>query len=107
LIKRRETGRTAPPAFSYFDKGNMAVIGRFFAIVDSGYLRLSGVPAWMAWAFIHLLFLPSGGNRVRVWTQWVWSYFTRSRSSELILEAHVEQTPIKNRLSDEKTRRLA
>ena len=77
VIQKRETGRPAPQPFRYFDKGNMAVIGRGFAILDSRFAKMSGLPAWLAWAFIHLLFLPAFGNRLRVWTQAIWSYFTR------------------------------
>lgn len=92
VISNRETGRPAPPPFRYFDKGNMAVIGRGFAILDSGFVKLSGIPAWLAWAFIHLIFLPAAGNRVRVWTQWVWSYLTFQRSSQLIIESRAGKT---------------
>ena len=93
LIRNRETERAAPPPFRYFDKGNMAVIGRGFAILDSGPVKMSGLQAWLAWAFIHLLYLPASGNRLRVWTQAMWSYFTRQRSSQLIVEPRASQTP--------------
>src|SRR5262250_383985 len=86
VITKRETGRAAPPPFRYFDKGNMAVIGRGCAVLDSGFVKLSGFPAWLAWAFIHIAFLPAPGNRWRVWTQWLWSYCTRQQSSQLIVE---------------------
>jgi NADH dehydrogenase len=86
LIRNRETERAAPPPFRYFDKGNMAVIGRGFAVLDSGPVKMSGLQAWLAWAFIHLLYLPAFGNRLRVWTQAMWSYFSRQRSSQLIVE---------------------
>ena len=86
VIDNQASGRPAPPPFRYFDKGNMAVVGRGFAIVDSRFAKMSGLPAWLAWAFIHILFLPAFGNRLRVWTQAMWSYFTRQRSSELIVE---------------------
>ena len=93
LIRNRETERAAPPPFRYFDKGNMAVIGRGFAILDSGPVKMSGLQAWLAWAFIHLLYLPASGNRLRVWTQAMWSYVTRQRSSQLIVEPRASQTP--------------
>jgi NADH dehydrogenase FAD-containing subunit len=93
VIRNRETGRPVPPPFRYFDKGNMAVIGRGFAILDSGPVKLSGLLAWLAWAFVHLLFLPAAGNRIRVWTQAVWSYFTRQRSSQLIVEPRAGKAP--------------
>jgi len=103
LIKNRESGRAASPPFRYFDKGNMAVIGRGYAIVDSHALKLSGFPAWLAWAFIHILYLPASGNRLRVWTQAMWSYFTRQRSSQLIVEPRrpSDAVPHKSRLSEE------
>src|SRR5579863_1873116 len=59
VIENRETRRPAPQPFRYFDKGNMAVIGRGFAILDSRFAKMSGLPAWLAWAFIHVLFLPA------------------------------------------------
>jgi NADH:ubiquinone reductase (H+-translocating) len=91
VIANRETGRPAPQPFRYFDKGNMAVIGRGFAILDSRVVKMSGLPAWLAWAFIHILFLPAFGNRLRVWTQAMWSYFTRQKSSQLIVEPRSQQ----------------
>lgn len=90
VIEKRETGRSAPLPFHYFDKGNMAVIGRGFAILDSRFAKMSGLLAWLAWAFIHILFLPALGNRLRVWTQAMWAYFTRQRSSQLIVEPRCE-----------------
>jgi NADH:ubiquinone reductase (H+-translocating) len=88
VIANRETGRPAPSSFRYFDKGNMAVIGRGYAILHSRGAKMSGLSAWYAWALIHLMFLPAAGNRLRVWTQWFWSYLTRQRSSQLIVESH-------------------
>jgi NADH dehydrogenase FAD-containing subunit len=93
LIANRERGLPAPPPFRYFDKGNMAVIGHGFALLDSGFVKLSGLPAWLAWALVHLMFLPAEGNRLRVWTQWFWSYLTRQRSSQLIIEPRAGKAP--------------
>jgi len=92
-IADRVAGRPAAAAFRYFDKGNMAVIGRGFAILDSRLVKLSGLAAWLAWAFIHILFLPAFGNRLRVWTQLMWSYLTRQRSSRLIVEPRSAPPP--------------
>src|SRR5215510_8008697 len=94
MIAHRETGRTAPPPFRYVDKGNMAVIGRGCAILDAGVVKLSGFPAWLVWACIHIAFLPALGNRWRVWTQALWSYFTHQRSSQLIVEPRESQRSV-------------
>ena len=104
VIEKRETGGSAPPPFHYFDKGNMAVIGRGFAILDSRVVKMSGLPAWLAWAFIHILFLPALGNRLRVWTQAMWSYFTRQKSSQLIVEPRSQQlAPSREQLSEKQS----
>jgi len=94
VIAKRETGRAAPPPFRYADKGNMAVIGRGFAILHAGTVKLSGFPAWLVWACIHIAFLPALGNRWRVWTQALWSYFTHQRSSQLIVEPRESQRSV-------------
>ena len=86
LIARELKGKPQPRAFRYFDKGNMAVVGKNFAILESGRLRMSGLLAWLAWAFIHIIALPHGQNRMRVRKQWLWSYFSGQRSSLLMSE---------------------
>ena len=101
VIHRRVRGQLSPPAFRYFDKGNMAVVGRAFAILNKDKLQVSGFPAWAAWAFIHILFLPAFGNRLRVWRQWLWSYLTRQRSSQLIIETRATQVQPKNEVAPE------
>jgi NADH dehydrogenase len=90
LIARRVAGQPPPRPFRYFDKGNMAVIGRNFAILESGRLRLSGFVAWLAWAAIHIAFLPQAGNRLMVFTQWAWSYVTKQGGARLILEPRLD-----------------
>ena len=80
-------GGTPPRPFRYFDKGNMAVVGKNFAVMESGRIRLAGFTAWLVWAFIHLMFLPQLQNRRRVQNQWFWSYLTGQRSSRLVAEA--------------------
>jgi len=87
LISRELKGRKSPRPFRYFDKGNMAVVGKNFAIMESDRIRLAGITAWFAWAFVHLMFLPQLQNRLRVQNQWLWSYITGQRSSRLISEA--------------------
>jgi NADH dehydrogenase len=81
------SGGVTPRGFRYFDKGNIAVIGKNYAIMESGRIRLAGLTAWLIWAFIHLMFLPQLQNRRRVQNQWFWTYFTGQRSSRLVAEA--------------------
>ncbi len=78
-------GRETAP-FRYVDRGTLATIGRSAAVADFGKLRFSGWLAWVLWLFIHLLFLIQFRNRVLVVFQWAWSYFTRNRSTRLIVE---------------------
>jgi NADH dehydrogenase len=89
-IAGRVAGQAPPPPFRYFDKGNMAVIGRNFAILESGRAHLSGFIAWLAWAAIHIAFLPQAGNRLMVFTQWAWSYITKQGGARLILEPRID-----------------
>ena len=93
VIRNRIAGREAPKPFSYFDKGNMAVIGKGYAVLDAGKIKLSGFPAWTVWAMIHILFLPAFGNRRRVMAQWFWSYFSNQRSAQLILKPRLDAFP--------------
>jgi NADH dehydrogenase len=83
LIQRRQRGEADRP-FHYRDRGSMATIGRAAAVADLGWLRLSGYPAWLAWLFIHILFLIEFENRILVLFQWAWNYVTRNRSARLI-----------------------
>jgi NADH dehydrogenase len=73
-----------PQRFWYFDKGSMATIGRNKAVADLRLLHLSGLPAWVAWAFVHILFLVGFRNRVVVLVQWAWAYFTFNKGARLI-----------------------
>lgn len=85
-----EVGGRAPerrPAFVYRDKGSMATIGRSKAIAQIGRVHLSGFPAWLTWLAIHLIFLMGFKNRVSVFMQWVWSYFTYKRGARIIMGA--------------------
>ncbi len=82
-IERRLRGEKIEP-FHYFDKGNLAEIGRRAAVADLGWLRLTGFPAWVIWLFVHLLYIVEFQNRLLVLVQWAWSYFTYSRSARLI-----------------------
>jgi NADH dehydrogenase len=83
LIRARLRGEKLPP-FHYFDKGNLATIGRGAAVADLNWLRLSGWPAWLMWVFVHLLYIIQFQNRLLVMLQWAWLYITFDRSARLI-----------------------
>jgi NADH dehydrogenase len=86
LIASELKGHKVKRPFRYFDKGNMAVVGKNYAVLERGSLHASGFLTWLVWAFVHVLSLPQLQNRLRVQHQWVWSYFTGQRSSRLIPE---------------------
>jgi NADH dehydrogenase len=88
-VARAITARVAgksPAPFRYRDKGNLAVIGRAQAVALLGGLRFWGYPAWLLWLFVHLMYLVVFENRIIVFIQWSWSYFTRNRRARLITE---------------------
>jgi NADH dehydrogenase FAD-containing subunit len=87
LIHRRIVGRSQLPPFRYWDKGNMAVVGKGFAVLESGKVRLSGLLAWLVWAAVHLQFLAQHNLRVSVFLQWIWTGVTGQRGSRLILNS--------------------
>jgi NADH dehydrogenase len=70
--------------FDYFNKGNLATIGRAAAVAEFGKIHISGFVAWLAWLFIHVFFLIGFRNRIIVMVQWAWSYFTYERGARLI-----------------------
>jgi len=73
------------PAFKYWDKGTMATVGRSAAVAVTGPVKLQGFIAWLAWLFVHLIFLVGLRNRVIVFLNWVYSYFTYKRGARLIV----------------------
>jgi NADH:ubiquinone reductase (H+-translocating) len=79
LIRRRVLGRPPPAPFCYWDKGDLAIVGRSFAVADLRFLRFSGFPAWMVWAAVHIYSLIGFANRLFVMLQWTVSYLTKSR----------------------------
>src|SRR6201993_2023293 len=97
LIRSRLTGGKQPAAFRYFDKGNMAVVGKGFAVLQSGKVQTSGLGAWLIWAFVHLQFLSTSGLRLSVFLQWMWTFLTGQRGSRLIVNHHASapmSTPV-------------
>jgi NADH dehydrogenase len=76
-------GRPTRP-FSYFNKGDLATIGRHRAVADFGFIQVTGFLAWMLWLFVHILYLVGFRNRVSVLVQWAYAYFTYQRGMRLI-----------------------
>jgi NADH dehydrogenase len=83
VIERRLRGEKTPP-FRYFDKGNLATIGRGAAVADLNFMTLAGWPAWLIWIFLHLLYIVEFQNRLLVFMQWMWLYVTFDRAARLI-----------------------
>jgi NADH dehydrogenase len=88
LIHSRIVGSPPPRAFSYFDKGSMAVVGKGFAVLQSGKVQVSGFGAWLTWAAIHLQFLATSSLRLGVFLQWIWTYVSGQRGDRLIVNHH-------------------
>ena len=83
LIRKRLRGEAVQP-FHYWDKGNLATIGRRSAVADFGKIRFSGLVAWLAWLFVHLMYLVGFENRVLVLIKWAYNYVTMNRGARLI-----------------------
>jgi NADH:ubiquinone reductase (H+-translocating) len=79
-----DLGGDSREAFHYLDKGSLATIGRAAAIAQFGKVHISGFLAWLAWLFIHIMFLVGFRNRILVMIQWAWSYLTYERGARLI-----------------------
>jgi len=77
-------GRAPRPTFKYWDKGTMATIGRSAAVCYSGPIKMHGFIAWLAWLFVHLVFLIGFRNKLAVFMQWIYSYFTYKRGARII-----------------------
>jgi NADH dehydrogenase len=73
-----------PQRFHYWDKGTLATIGRNKAVANLRFVHLSGLPAWLAWLFVHIFFLVGFRNRLLVFLQWAWSYLTFDKGARLI-----------------------
>jgi NADH dehydrogenase len=81
-----------PQRFWYWDKGSMATIGRNKAVADLNFVHLSGLPAWLVWLFVHIVFLVGFRNRVVVLLQWAWAYFTFNAGARLITRNFQSET---------------
>ena len=93
VIRRRLAGRAQPKPFWYWDKGELAIVGRAYAVADLRLARFAGFPAWLVWAGVHIYFLIGFANRLFVSIQWGLAFLTKRRRVRILPE---EGTPAKN-----------
>lgn len=84
LLKQRVTSGGPEQPFQYVDKGNLATVGRSYAIIDLKRVQLTGLLAWLLWLVIHIYYLIGFRNRLITLLQWAWTYFTSNRGARLI-----------------------
>ncbi len=84
LVAHRVRGEELNKPFQYRNKGNLATVGRSYAIVDIGKIRLTGLIAWVMWLVVHIYYLIGFRNRFITLFQWAWTYFTYTRGARLI-----------------------
>lgn len=87
VIAARAAGCPPPQSFRYYDRGSLATIGRTYAVGTFGNVELSGLPAWLVWAGVHLAYLIGFRNRAVVLFQWWWLYLTFQRGARLLIPA--------------------
>lgn len=92
LVAGLARGSTERPNFRFWDKGTMATIGRKRAVAVLGKVHLGGFIAWLAWLFIHILYLIGFRNRLLVMSEWAWAYFTKQRAARIILTEDMNVT---------------
>ena len=92
VIRARVEGKPEPQRFHYFDKGDLAVIGRAAAVANIFGFHLWGWPAWLVWLFVHLMYIVEFQNRVLVFVQWGFQYLTFSRGARLITGAEAAES---------------
>jgi NADH dehydrogenase len=85
-IKSLAAGTELKP-FKYIDKGSMATIGRHKAIVEVKNLRMTGIPAWYAWLWLHLFYLLGGRNKIGTMADWTYNYLTFDRGNRHIMDS--------------------
>jgi NADH dehydrogenase len=104
VIRGRVTGQSPAAPFWYWDKGNLAIVGRTFAVADLHFVRFSGVTAWLLWLGIHIYFLIGFANRLLVMLQWGVSFWTKRRGVRIFpLDRHTK-TPNEGKSSEGRLR---
>jgi NADH dehydrogenase len=86
VIRRRLTGRAQPKPFWYWDKGELAIVGRAYAVADLRLAQFTGFPAWLVWAGVHIYFLIGFANRLFVSLQWALAFLTKRRRVRILPE---------------------
>ncbi len=86
VIRRRVTGRPQPKPFWYWDKGDLAIVGRTYAVADLRFSRFAGVAGWLLWAGVHIYFLIGFANRLFVLMQWGLDFLTKRRRVRVLSE---------------------
>jgi len=96
-IAQQVAGQGDTKPFAYRNKGNLATIGRAFAIADLGWLKFSGLLAWLLWGGVHLVYLTNLWNRVQVFATWLWAYMTYDRAVRVLtpdsLQSDIQVAP--------------
>jgi NADH dehydrogenase len=85
ILKAQVSGDTKRPAFRYFDKGIMAIIGKNYAVVKTDKFELQGFIAWLAWLFVHIMFLIGFRNKLSVLLGWAYSYVVNTPEARIIV----------------------
>jgi len=86
VIRRRVEGRSQPKLFWYWDKGDLAIVGRTYAVADLRFAKFAGFPAWVVWASVHIYFLVGFANRLFVLLQWGLGFLTKRRRVRVLSE---------------------
>jgi NADH dehydrogenase len=91
-IRARLAGDSTPRPFRYSHDGDLATIGKRAAVIDFGWIKLTGWPAWWLWGMAHIYFLIDFRNRLTVSLSWLWIYFTAQRSARLITQGEDDKS---------------
>jgi NADH dehydrogenase len=86
VIRRRVAGRARPKPFWYWDKGDLAIVGRTYAVADLRLIRFAGFAGWLLWAGVHIYFLIGFANRLLVLLQWGFDFLTKRRRVRVLPE---------------------
>jgi NADH:ubiquinone reductase (H+-translocating) len=86
LIRRRVAGRPQPKPFWYWDKGDLAIVGRTYAVADLRFSRFAGFAGWLLWAGVHIYFLIGFANRLFVLLEWGFAFVTKRRRVRVLSE---------------------